>query len=121
MLLGLLASIIVPQFGEASNDARTSNLRKNLQFVRAQLELYRLQHNNSYPTDIAAQLTGKTDGDGTLDASGMFGPYLRSFPANPFIDDPAQASETGGADGDGWNYDNATGAFLANSTGHGSL
>jgi len=121
MLLGLLASIVVPQFGEATNDARLSNLRKNLQRVRCQLELYRLNHDGTYPTDIAAQLTEKTDEDGTVDASGMYGPYLLHFPANPFIDDSDRAVATDGGDGDGWNYTAQTGEFLANSTGHAGL
>ena len=121
MFLGLLSAIVMPQFADATTDAKMSNLAKNLQSVRAQLELYRLQHNNAYPTDIAAQLTSKTDVDGTINASGALGPYMQFFPANRFIDDPANAVATGGAAGDGWSYTAATGAFLANSTGHGGL
>jgi general secretion pathway protein G len=121
MLLGLLSAIVVPQFADANGDAKMANLTKNLQQVRGQLELYRLQHNNAYPTDIAAQLTSKTDADGTLNPAGAMGPYMRFFPANSFVDDPAQAMASDGAAGDGWNYDSATGAFLANSVGHENL
>jgi len=121
MFLGLLAAIVVPRFADATGDAKMSNLTKNLQQVRAQLQLYRLQHNNTYPTDIAAQLTSRTDEDGTIDPAGDFGPYLKFFPSNRFIDDPAKSDATGGAAGDGWSYNAATGVFLANSTGHGGL
>ena len=121
MFLGLLAAIVVPQFADAAGDAKMANLTKNLQSVRAQLELYRLQHNNTYPTDIDAQLTSKTDVDGTVNPAGVLGPYMQFFPANRFIDDPANAVATGGAAGEGWDYTAATGAFLANSTGHAGL
>ena len=121
MLLGLLATIIVPQFSDANTDAKMANLIKNLQQVRSQLQLYRLQHDNAYPTDIDAQLTSKTDVDGTINPAGALGPYLRSFPDNRFIDDPAKSDATGGAAGDGWSYTAATGVFLANSDGHSGL
>jgi general secretion pathway protein G len=121
MLLGLLASIVVPQFTNANGDAKMANLKKNLQQVRAQLELYRLQHKNAYPTDITAQLTSKTDDDGEIDPAGACGPYMRFFPDNSFIDDPAKSEAVTGADGEGWDYDSSTGVFLANSDGHDEL
>lgn len=121
MFLGLLAAIIAPRFADATGDAKLSNLTKNLQSVRAQLELYRLQHNNTYPSDISVQLTSKTDEDGTINPSGVFGPYMRFFPDNRFIEDPVKSDATGGAAGDGWNYTSATGVFLANSAGHSGL
>ena len=121
MFLGLLAAIVVPQFADATGDAKMSNVTKNLQQVRAQLELYRLQHNNTYPTDIASQLTSKTDDDGTINPAGAYGPYMKFFPANRFIDDPVAAEATTGAAGEGWSYDSATGVFLANSPGHTGL
>ena len=121
MLLGLLASIVVPQFSDANGDAKMANLKKNLQQVRSQLELYRLQHKNTYPTDIAAQLTSKTDDDGGINPAGLCGPYMRFFPDNRFIYDPAKAEAVTGAAGEGWNYDSSTGIFLANSDGHDEL
>ena len=118
IILGILAAIVVPQFTEASSDAKLSNLTTNLQSIRAQLELYRLHHNGSYPTNIVDGLTKKTTQDGTVDASGAYGPYMQQFPANPFIDDAADAVKTDGASGSGWSYTAASGAFTANSTGH---
>ncbi|MDP7289278.1 MAG: prepilin-type N-terminal cleavage/methylation domain-containing protein, partial [Phycisphaerae bacterium] len=70
IILGILAAIVVPQFTEASSDAKLSNLVTNLQSIRAQLELYRLHHNGSYPTNITDGLTKKTKSYRTVDASG---------------------------------------------------
>ena len=121
IILGILAAIVVPQFTEASSDAKLSNLTTNLQSVRAQLELYRLHHNGSYPTNITDGLTKKTTSAGVVDAAGAYGPYMQQFPANPFIDDADDAVKTDGVAGSGWNYTAATGVFLAHSAGHTTL
>ena len=121
VILGILAAIIIPQFTSAAEDSKLSNLVSNLQSVRAQLELYKMHHNETYPTNITTQLTSKTDSDGTVNASGAYGPYLYVFPANPFIDDAAAAVKTSGAAGEGWSYTAGTGVLVANTAGHGGL
>src|SRR5438309_9198865 len=42
--LGILAAIVIPQFTSASQDARKSSLVSQLQTIKAQTELARLQH-----------------------------------------------------------------------------
>ncbi|MBT3199163.1 MAG: prepilin-type N-terminal cleavage/methylation domain-containing protein [Phycisphaerales bacterium] len=116
IILGILAAIVVPQFTEASSDAKLSNLTTNLQAIRAQLELYRLHHNGVYPADVAVGLTTKTDSDGN--AGGIYGPYMQQFPANPFVDDAAAAVLCDGAVGSGWSYTAATGSFSAATAAH---
>ena len=93
----------------------------NLQSIRAQLELYKMHHNESYPTNPNTQLTQMTDSDGTINPAGAYGPYLHLFPSNPFIDDPAKAVLTTGGAGEGWNYNAATGVILPNTAGHAGL
>ena len=51
IILGILAAIVIPQFTQASTQARLSNLQTNLQTVRSQMLLYKTQHNEAYPTD----------------------------------------------------------------------
>jgi general secretion pathway protein G len=117
VILAILAVIVVPQFSDASADVKTSALRSSLHTIRSQLELYKAQHNGSYPTaaDWANQMTGKTDVDGTPNAtSGKYGPYLQSVPPNP-IDDNATIATTQDATG-GWAYDAAAGTFKSNDS-----
>ncbi len=121
LILGILAAIVIPEFTNAAEDSKLSNLMSNLQSIRAQLELYKMHHNEVYPTNINTQLTSKTDSDGTINPGGAYGPYLQIFPINPFIDDPAEAIKTSGASGEGWSYSAVTGVLLANSTGHSGL
>ena len=70
IILGILAAIVIPQFTNASQDARESSVVSQLQTLRSQVELYKLQHHERYPTDpdgLATDdwdwdlLTGKTD------------------------------------------------------------
>jgi len=114
----LISDARLAQIEHEANLSKLSNLTTNLQSVRAQMELYRLHHNGSYPTNIADGLTKKTKSDGTVDAAGAYGPYMCRFPANPFVEDEAQAVKTSGADGEGWSYDPRSGVFTANSPGH---
>jgi len=66
-------------------------------------------------------LTSKTDADGTINKSGAYGPYVRQFPLNPYVDNPAQAAGSGGGDWEGWSYNSSTGVFAANTIGHQNL
>ena len=122
VILGIIAAIVVPQFSIATDDAKLSTLRTNLAMVRQQLQLYKLEHNDTFPTDntkLEAQLTTKTDVAG---ASGTdFGPYLMMFPENPFTGTrdikAAKVVDAGGANKSAWFYiATDTRLFRANDT-----
>src|SRR5438552_9860248 len=83
VILGILAAIVVPQFTDASTDSQTSSLAENLRVMRGQIELYKLQHNNNYPSlaTFATLMTTKTDTGGA--AGGNLGPYIQRVPMNP--------------------------------------
>jgi len=121
IILGILAAIVVPQFTEASGDAKVSALASDLQTVRNQLQLYKIQHNNSYPDKtIVTQLTTKTKEDGS--AGGTLGPYLTTFPSNPFTD--SATVDADGTQGDGshaWYYNTSTGEFTPDDADHSSM
>ena len=119
IILGILAAVVIPQFTDASTDARLSSLTTNLATIRGQLELYKLQHNGTYPSlkDFEDQLTAGTAQDGT--AGTDFGPYLQRIPNNPFTvggtgndvtSDAAAAAKA-------WYYNETTGEFKANDGG----
>ena len=133
IILGILAAIVIPQFTEASNDARDSSLKSDLQTARSQLELYKVQHLEKYPSvdetgaldtgNFIARMTGKTDQDGKLNTAGIFGPYLQKFPKNQFVDssvaDVVSFGATQVTDGSaGWWFDTNTGRFTAGDLAH---
>ena len=116
VILGILAAIVIPQFSQASSDARISSVKSNLQMVRSQIELYKIQHGDINPTStseaaLKACMTSKSDLDGTINASGLFGPYMQKFPANAVSGSDVVVIKAGApAAGDvdatkGWLYD----------------
>ena len=66
---------------------KEATLSATMQMLRAQLELYRLQHNDALPDFNLYpgwdQLTKKTDAAGEIVADGKFGPYMDKAPKNP--------------------------------------
>src|SRR5688572_30068329 len=91
IILGILAAIVIPQFTSASQDARKNSLTSQLQTLRSQIELYKLQHLDQLPSGLVAatpvwdQLINKTNASGTTGTTTAypFGPYLQSAPTNP--------------------------------------
>ena len=124
VILGILAAIVIPQFTDASTEAKTSSLCSDLQTVRSQIELYKIQHNDALPlpetgTANWTQMTMYTDISGgtsaTKDATHIYGPYLQKVPTNQFVN---TAIITVGAApavtaGSGWYFNSTTGTFNA--------
>ena len=114
---GALGFLLLATRGHTCPDSKASNLWCNLQSIRSQIELYRLQHGGRLPGNspgvrIQEQLTGKTNADGTLNPNGLFGPYLQMFPENPYTG--TSTVNTAGSD-NGWDYNPATGEFTADN------
>lgn len=86
VILGILAAIVIPQFSNASEEAKTSSLASNLQSLRSQIELYKIKE-GAYPATLQA-----LEDDG----------YMRDVPAK----DPFNVT---------WTYDDVTGALSSTS------
>jgi len=130
IILGILAAIVIPQFTEASNDARNNALASDLQTMRGQIELYHIQHLDTYPTAaIVNQLVYRSNSSGTTGSDPNdypFGPYLQKFPSNPFVaGTTTNQVETGtgtpGSGNYGWYYNTATGKISPDDDDHTSL
>jgi general secretion pathway protein G len=140
VILGILAAIVIPQFTEASSEAKLSSLCTDLQSVRSQIELYKIQHNDALPGENNTALGGThtgtsgfvnalidyTDIDGVTTTSSDpngYGPYLQKVPTNQFNDKNNIESGTGTPGGNdyGWYFNTDTGAFHADTDLHTSL
>ena len=128
IILGILAAIVIPQFTNASQDARKSSLTSQLQTIRSQVELYKLQHQDKLPDIRTAGvgwtlLTNKTNVYGTVNSTASFGPYLQQIPTNPLnnqtdvIQGNGTASPTGGTTGWVYDYNGGTGTGKFWATG----
>ena len=110
IILGILAAIVVPQFGNASREAKQASLVTTVQTLRSQIALFRLQHNDFLPGvsplvgsgatfDQATfwnQLTMFTDVTGAVSTARTAvyekGPYMQQTPKNPLCPTSASAS-----------------------------
>jgi len=120
IILGILAAIVIPQFTNASQDARKSSLASEVQTLKSQIELYKLQHKDIAPKlittgwDVFLQYS---DIDGNLNATQdlttnppkNLGPYMQSSQVNPLTGSDTFAAIGSPAAGVGWTYDESTG------------
>ena len=125
VILGILAAIVIPQFTEASTEAKLSSLCTDLQTMRSQIELYKVQHNDNLPgvangthtagAGFVNALIGKTDIYGEVGTD--YGPYLQKIPTNQFTDDNTVGIDGTAGDGsNGWEFNTTTGALHADDT-----
>jgi prepilin-type N-terminal cleavage/methylation domain-containing protein len=109
ILLGILASIIMPQIFVSNDDAKLNSLRTNLCNMKSAIDLYYYQHGNRYPGQydeangtaalsdagdaadaFIAQLTQYSNANGKTSVNSgtteyNYGPYLKGgLPINPF-------------------------------------
>lgn len=91
VILGILAGIVIASMSSPAAQAREATLKGQLRAMRAQIFLYKLQHGDVLPatTTLADVMTHRSDLAGNITTSGdsasyPCGPYIVSFPANPF-------------------------------------
>jgi general secretion pathway protein G len=123
VILGILAAIVIPQFTQASTEAKTNSLASDLQSFRSQIELYKCQHTDTLPTlpNFTNSMVYTTDINGNLSSplskvrAGVFnfGPYMERIPVNPFTNQATVVAYGSGATTDGWEYNATTGEFRA--------
>ena len=114
VILAVLAALVVPQLGRASAEPDLAPLAATLQTVRTQLQRYKLQHNDTFPSlaQWEKQMLRKTKPNGRCSARGSCGPYLLQVPVNP-LDGSRNISPLQDGSG-GWTYDQTTGQFSSN-------
>lgn len=139
IILGILASIVLPKFSSATVTARISMMADDLRTFRTQTTVFKSQHNDippgcadrvSNPTEaqMIAHLTLSSDENGATAALGTpgfrFGPYMREIPVNPVngkrsvqVIANGAALPTAGDDSDGWIYQADTMTLKSDASG----
>src|SRR5690606_22674321 len=132
--------IVLPQFSDASHQARENTLKDELRYIRTQITVFTAQHRDvppGYPdgdvtkapaddSAFVAQMTKFTSEDcevsDTRDDTYKFGPYLTRIPPNPISGKTGVRVVVGDAepttdDDAGWIYNIETRQFFANLAG----
>lgn len=141
LILGILATIVLPRLSNASAIARASMLADDLRIIRMQLAVYKSQHIDvpagypdgdptAAPTEqafisqmtLASNIYGETAAPGT--AGYDYGPYLREVPESPVnmkntveVMPDGQPFPATGDDSHAWIYKPSTAEFRADSPG----
>ncbi len=103
VILGILAAIVIPQFTDASDQANVASMKSQLQTMRSQIELFRIQDVVAYTAwdPIAAAAGAEWD-------PLISGDYLQAAPRNPITN--ASTVAGGPAVGQGWVWRDKDGA-----------
>ena len=91
--------------------------------VRQQLELYKVQHEGLLPGQKVAsgQISQADFKEALTKTDGVYGPYLKKIPRNPFngLDSVRIGTvQLGSATGAGWYFNSSTGGFRADDLGY---
>jgi len=125
VILGILAAIVIPQFTDASTQSKVSSCQTTLSSLRSQIELFKIQHNDTPPAlaTFAADMTTETEKDSAAtagdDSGNEVGPYIQQVPFNPWsATTPQLVSDfAGGCNVEGWVYDETTGDIWVGTAG----
>ncbi len=114
VVLSVVSLSVVPRFTQASPESMTGELIDGLHLIRSQLDLYRAQHNNSFPPvdsseNFKKHMTTKV---------GEYGPYVDEIPVNPFnnLNTIRFDGDQAGANQTGWRIDTRTGLFQSDDS-----
>jgi general secretion pathway protein G len=140
-ILGILAAMVLPTFQGNIATAKESASKSNLMTIRAQIELYKLQHNGYPPgyvnglgvpvATVPLQLIETTTVAGITSPSTVpsdpffYGPYLKKIPENPFnklstiayVAEGTAFSAAVNGTSSGWLYKKETSEVALNWTG----
>jgi prepilin-type N-terminal cleavage/methylation domain-containing protein len=131
-IMAIIAAIAVPRLVEASVDTKESALSTDLQMLRRQILVYKMQHRDIGPhldqngaldkANLPARLIGRTDDKGKINPAGSCGPYMKAWPQNPFCPADVAGTVTFGTDtaaprngATGWYYNITTCIISPNS------
>jgi len=132
-IIGILATIVIPQFSNASVQAKENALKDELRYLRTQIVVYKAQHRDTAPgigsSNFVDQMTKYTNEAGatstTASTTHKFGPYLPKMPKNPMngldaIEVTTQNPLTADG-GQGWKYNPVTMEIIADVQGNDSV
>ena len=131
-IIGILATIVIPQFSNASVQAKENALKDELRYLRTQIVVYKAQHKDTPPGstgDFVQQMTLYTNEFGatsaTASATHKFGPYLSKMPKNPMNDlntiEQSNQNPLVADGGHAWKYNPATQEIIADVIGNDSV
>ena len=98
VIIGIIAAIAVPRFSSATTNANAKQAQASAVILQNALDLFVAEHSPgalaATGAGIVTQLTTGSKADGT--AGTIYGPYVRTMPANLTIGETADGLAVGG-------------------------
>lgn len=125
VIIAILAGIAVPRMSSGAENAAQGAMIGSRDSLQKAVDLYTIEHHGALPHEGAGtlktfyfRLLQTSDLDGTLNSSGIYGPYINGIPVNPINGKAAirLGGAAAGADTHGWRYDKASGAIEPDHT-----
>lgn len=124
VIIGIIAAVAIPRMSRGAESAKWHAVKADSIVLQEAVDLYTAEHEGRTPAtddggnlDTDSQrfmdrLLQRTDESGALTTLGAFGPYLRSFPRNPFTNCPMVRVSGDPAPSDcAWFYDIGLGSI----------
>ncbi len=117
VILGILAAVVIPQFGDMISDVRDRVLDINKSQINRAVAAYYTDH-GAFPdaSRFHKQLTMASDKkgetDGLTEEGAIFGPYLPAIPPNPYTNNNTVGNGAPGSSD--WFYNELTGTVDSN-------
>lgn len=124
VIIAIIGAIAVPRFGSTAENAAVNAVVGDQNSLQKAIDLYTIEHLGSDPHNGADQetlylrLLANSDLDGTVNASGIYGPYISEIPTNK-VNGLATIRINGaaaGANTHGWRYDTTSHQILPDHT-----
>ncbi|MEK6702576.1 MAG: prepilin-type N-terminal cleavage/methylation domain-containing protein [Planctomycetota bacterium] len=133
VIIGVIGAIAIPRFSSASERALDAAITADLQRINKAIEMYTVEHLGRHPAImgdgslasngllVVRHLIANSDDMGNLSKSGIFGPYLSSWPANPIngANDVRIDGAKAPAGTHGWRYDSVQQLLESDASGRG--
>jgi prepilin-type N-terminal cleavage/methylation domain-containing protein len=130
VIIGIIGAIAIPRMSSAAENAAKNAVRHDQSALQRAIDLYTEEHGGMLP-DVGAgsqkvfvlRLLARTTENGTVDADGIYGPYLHAVPPNAIngLSTIRRGGAAAGANTHGWHYTPSTGRIVPDhgtATGH---
>lgn len=125
MIIGIIGAIAIPRMSSSAENAAVNAVIADRATLQRAVDLYEIEHEGVMLHTGAAtikvfyfRLLKKSDLDGTVNASGIYGPYINSIPTNLHNGIPTIRIDgaAAGANTHGWRYDTVSGLIEPDHT-----
>ncbi|MDF1809354.1 MAG: prepilin-type N-terminal cleavage/methylation domain-containing protein [Phycisphaerales bacterium] len=131
VIIGIISAIAIPRMSSSADNAAKNAVIGDQSAIQRALDLYEVEHEGVMAhvgagtiKTLYLRLLQKTDLDGTLNDSGIYGPYINGLPENKIngLATWRRGAAAAGANTHGWRYDTNTGQIqpdhLSGATGY---